>query len=121
MMTLSQKTVWRVLTKLKIEPSNCNPLLNPYPEKLEAVLVPAARPWMSGSACDIASHGMSFILKGTKGWHSAHTSNPSYWRGRDWEDHSSRSAQGKSSQDPILINKSWVHWHTPVISATQEA
>jgi hypothetical protein len=31
--------------------------------------------------------------------------NPSYLGGRDWEDHSLRSAWAKSSPDPISTNK----------------
>jgi hypothetical protein len=50
----------------------------------------------------------------------AHFYNPSYSRGRDWEDHDSRPVWAKSSQDPISTNKSWVWWHTPVVLAMQE-
>jgi hypothetical protein len=32
----------------------------------------------------------------------AHTCNPSYLGGRDYEDHSSKPAWANSSQDPIL-------------------
>jgi hypothetical protein len=35
--------------------------------------------------------------------------NPSYSEVRDWEDHSSRPAQAKSSRDPLSIN-GWVWW-----------
>jgi hypothetical protein len=36
----------------------------------------------------------------------AHACNPSYSRGRDQEDHSSKPAQVKSSQEPISKNPS---------------
>jgi hypothetical protein len=44
----------------------------------------------------------------------AHACNPSYWEGRDEEDHSSRPAQANSSQDPISqipnTKKELVEW-----------
>jgi hypothetical protein len=44
----------------------------------------------------------------------AHACNPSYSGGRDQEDHSSKSAQANSSQDPILktliTKKGLVEW-----------
>jgi hypothetical protein len=36
---------------------------------------------------------------------SAYAYNPSFSRGRDWEDHHLRPAWAKSSQDPVLTNK----------------
>jgi hypothetical protein len=42
-----------------------------------------------------------------KAWHRAHTCNPSYQGGGDQEDHGSRPAWAKSSQDPISTNKKW--------------
>jgi hypothetical protein len=36
------------------------------------------------------------------------------------EDHSSRPAEAKMSQDPISTN-SWVWWNVPIIPATLEA
>jgi hypothetical protein len=40
----------------------------------------------------------------------AHACNPSYLGGRDWEDNYPSKSGGKSSQDPISINKNWVWW-----------
>jgi hypothetical protein len=42
--------------------------------------------------------------------------NPNYLVGRDWKDHSSRSAQAKSLKDPVSTND-WPQYYTPVIPA----
>jgi hypothetical protein len=40
-----------------------------------------------------------------------HTYNPSYLRGRDWEDHSSRPKVLKIS----ISSNGWAWWHTSII------
>jgi hypothetical protein len=47
----------------------------------------------------------------------AHACNPSHLGGRDWKDHSLRSARANSSRTLISTN-SWSWWHTSVIPAT---
>jgi hypothetical protein len=44
--------------------------------------------------------------------------NPSYARGRDWEDHGTRPALANSLQDAISTNGR-AQWCTPVITPTQ--
>jgi hypothetical protein len=44
--------------------------------------------------------------------------NPSHLEGGDWEDHSSRPAQGKSSQDSMSTS-GWAWWQVPIIPAMQ--
>jgi hypothetical protein len=51
----------------------------------------------------------------------AHAYNPNYSEGRARGDHGLRTAQPKSQQYPVLINKPGMVVHTPVIPATQEA
>jgi hypothetical protein len=50
----------------------------------------------------------------------SHACNPGYFGGGDWEDHGSRPAGAKSSQDPISTN-GWVQWCVPVIQLRKEA
>jgi hypothetical protein len=46
----------------------------------------------------------------------AHTCNPSYTGGWDWEDSDSRPDWAKSLQNLISIEKIWAWWHTYLIS-----
>jgi hypothetical protein len=50
----------------------------------------------------------------------AHTCNPIYLGGRDQKDHGLRSAQVKSSRDPISTKKSWALWLAPVAEICEE-
>jgi hypothetical protein len=65
----------------------------------------------------------SFIWPGV----AAHTSNPSYSRGGDWEDLSSRPAGAKKKKkkkklkDPMSVNKNLGVMVAPVIPATWKA
>jgi hypothetical protein len=44
----------------------------------------------------------------------AHACIPNCLGGRDWEDHGSRPAGVKISQDPHL-NQYWAQWHVPIV------
>jgi hypothetical protein len=50
----------------------------------------------------------------------AHACNPRYSGGKDWEDHSFRPDQAKSSWD-LISTSCWAQWYMLVIPATREA